>query len=209
MPRDPYRHTAAWYDTLFERTNRGLRLLGLRMLRPRAGMTVLDVGCGTGVHLELYQRFRCDVHGIDPSPAMMAVARQRLGDSAALHLGDACAMPYGDRSFDLVVCMLTLHEMGPTARSSAMEEMKRVVRDQGHLLLIDYHPGPIRGLPGWRTKAIILLSEVAAGCKHFFHYRHFLRNQALPALVAQHGLRVEKERIVGQGALALLLVRAG
>lgn len=208
MPRDPYRHTAAWYDAFFEGMNSGLRLLGLRMYRPRAGMAVLDVGCGTGVHLKLYQRFRCNVYGLDPSPAMMAVARQRLGDSAALHLGDACAMPYSDGSFDLVVCMLTLHELAPRVRTSALEEMRRVVRDQGRLLLIDYHPGRIRGLSGWRTKAIILASEVAAGRRHFANYRHFLRNQALPALVAEHGLSVEKERIVGDGALALLLVRA-
>jgi ubiquinone/menaquinone biosynthesis C-methylase UbiE len=209
MPRDPYRYSAAWYDALFEPMNKGLRLLGLRMFRPRAGMAVLDIGCGTGSHLELYKRFRCDVHGIDPSPAMLAVARRKLGDSAALHLGDASNMPYDDRSFDLVVCMLTLHEMRPTTRSSTMEEMKRVVRNQGRMLLIDYHPGPIRGLSGWRTKAIILLAEVGAGRRHFSNYRHFLRNQALPALVAEHGLAVEVERIVGGGALALLLARAG
>ena len=87
--KDPYRFVARRYDKLFEPMNRGLRLLGLRMFRPKEGMSILDVGCGTGVHLELYQRYPCDMYGIDPSPAMIDVARRRLGDRAEFHLGDA------------------------------------------------------------------------------------------------------------------------
>ena len=59
--KDAYRNIAWIYDRLFENLNRGLRLAGIRMFRPSKGMNVLDVGCGTGTHLELYQRYKCNL----------------------------------------------------------------------------------------------------------------------------------------------------
>jgi len=53
---DAYRRVARWYDSIFGRLNAGLRGLGLKMLPPREGMDVLDVGCGTGIQLASYQR---------------------------------------------------------------------------------------------------------------------------------------------------------
>ena len=206
MREDPYRLVARWYDKLFERMNKGLRLLGLRMFRPKERMAILDVGCGTGVHLELYQRFRCDVYGIDPSLSMIEIARKRLGGRAALHLGDASVMPYVDRSFDLIISMLVLHEMNHSTRSSVICEMKRVLKDSGRLLLIDYHPGPIRPFKEWLTKLIILVSVVAAGREHFGNYRHFMSINGLPTLITEHALVVEEQRVVAGGALALFLL---
>jgi 2-polyprenyl-3-methyl-5-hydroxy-6-metoxy-1,4-benzoquinol methylase len=62
---DPYRRIAGIYDRVFDRMNQGQRLAGMRMFRPAKEMNVLDVGCGTGSHLEQYRRFGCDVFGID------------------------------------------------------------------------------------------------------------------------------------------------
>ena len=175
---------------------------------PKEGMAILDVGCGTGVLLELYQRYPCALYGIDSSPSMLEIARNRLGENAHLHLGDATAMPYEDRSFDLVIAMLALHEMNPTTRSSVVGEMKRVLKKDGRILLIDFHPGPIRPLKGWLTKLVILPSEVAAGREHFRNYRQFIAANGLPTLVAGHALVVKKQRIVSGGALALFLLGA-
>ena len=203
---DPYAPVARWYDRLFEPINKGLRVLGLRLFLPKQGTAILDVGCGTGVHLELYQRYRCALYGIDLSPSMLEVARRRLGDSACLQLGDASAMPFEDRSFDLVMATLALHEMKHATRSSVIREMRRVLKEDGRILLIDYHPGPIRPFKGWLTKLIILLAEVAAGREHFRNYRHFMAIRGLPTLITEHAMVVKKQRIVGGGALALFLL---
>lgn len=208
MMKDAYRNVARWYDRIFEPMDRGLRLIGLRMSRPKKGMTILDVGCGTGTHLELYTRYECRLFGIDCSPSMLGIARKRLGDKADLHLGDASMMPYEDRSFDLVISMLVLHEMNQATRTIVLPEMKRVLKDGGRMLLIDYHPGPIRSLRGWRTKLVIVASEVAGGREHFRNYRNYMAVGGLPALVGEHGLIVERHRVVSEGALGLLLLRA-
>jgi ubiquinone/menaquinone biosynthesis C-methylase UbiE len=115
-------------------------------------------------------------------------------------------MPYVDRSFDLIISMLVLHEMNHSTRSSVICEMKRVLKDSGRILLIDYHPGPVRPLKEWLTKLIILVSEVAAGREHFGNYRHFMSTKGLPTLITEHALVVEEQRVVAGGALALFLL---
>ena len=204
--KDAYRNIAWVYDRLFENMNKGLRLAGIRMFRPSKGMNILDVGCGTGSHLELYQRYGCNLYGIDLSPSMLEAARARLGDSARLELGDATSMPYEDHKFDLIISMLSLHEMAQQTRSGVLSEMKRVLKDDGRILLIDFHPGPYQPLQGWISKAIIFFSELAAGREHYRNYRQFIASKGLSTLAAQSSLKVEKQSILAGGTFVVLLV---
>ena len=204
--KDPYRNIAGIYDRLFENMNRGLRLAGIRMFRPSKGMNILDVGCGTGSHLELYQRYECNLYGIDLSPSMLEVARVRLGDSIQLDLGDATNMPYEDHKFDLIISMLSLHEMAQQTRSGVLSEMTRVLKDDGHILLIDFHPGPYQPLQGWISKVIIFFSELAAGREHFKNYRQFMATKGLSTLATLNRLEVEKQNILAGGTFAIFLV---
>ncbi len=207
MTKDPYRRVARFYDRIFESMNRGLRIVGLRMYMPDKGMSILDVGCGTGMHLEMYQRYGCHLYGIDTSQSMLDMAKIRLGDSADLRLVDATQMPYEDGTMDLVLCMLALHEMDEKTRSMVIGEIKRVLRSDGSILLIDFHAGRPRPIKGWLTKLVILFSEFAAGRTHFRHYRHFISIGGLPALIADGQLSIGKERVVGGDTLALYLLR--
>jgi ubiquinone/menaquinone biosynthesis C-methylase UbiE len=176
------------------------------MFRPSKGMDILDVGCGTGSHLELYQRYECNLYGIDLSPSMLEVARVRLGDSIQLDLGDATNMPYEDHKFDFIISMLSLHEMAHQTRSGVLTEMKRVLKDDGRILLIDFHPGPYQPLQGWISKLIIFFSELAAGREHFKNYRQFIATKGLSTLATQHDLEVEKQNILAGGTFAIFLV---
>ena len=108
---DAYSRLAGWYDTIFEPLNSGLRQIGLKMYAVKPGMNVLDIGCGTGSQLKLYQDQKCKVTGIDLSEAMLKAARQKLGDSADLRLCDATRTNFPDNRFDLIVCCTVLHEM--------------------------------------------------------------------------------------------------
>ena len=206
MVKDPYKKIAKKYDRYVEPSIGVLRKIGIKMCAPKKGMHVLDVGCGTGTNLMLYHAAGCNVFGIDLSPAMVEIAQKKLGGRAKIRLGDASKMPYSDESFDLVTGIFTLHEMPYEIRPSVISEMIRVVKHDGRILLIDYHPGPIRFPKGWMYKAIILFFEIMAGREHFMNYRDFLFKKCLPGLISKKKLVILKEKIVTGGNIALLLL---
>jgi ubiquinone/menaquinone biosynthesis C-methylase UbiE len=87
---------------------------------------------------------------------MLNVARSRLGHNAELHLGEATQMPYKKDTFDLILCMLALHEMDQSTRILVLSEILRVLKKDGHILLVDYHTGYVHPVKGWLTKLIRL-----------------------------------------------------
>jgi ubiquinone/menaquinone biosynthesis C-methylase UbiE len=104
----------------------------LDWLAPPSGQRWIDVGCGNGAFTELIVD-RCapaSVLGIDPSESQLDYARSRpAGRIAGFRIGDAMALPFGERSFDIAVMALVIFFVPDPARSVA--EMKRVVRPGG------------------------------------------------------------------------------
>ena len=206
MTTDPYHRAARTYDLLVEPFNSALRQIGMKLYPPKAGMRVLDVGCGTGTTLSLYHQAGCRVYGIDLSPAMLAQAGKKIGGQANLIQGSAADMQFQDGFFDLVTAMLTLHEMPPEMRLAVLKEMARVVKKQGRILLIDFHPGAISFPKGWLYKAVIYFFEITAGIDHFKNFRHFQANKGVPGLIDAAKLTLERSKIVGGGNLGLYLI---
>lgn len=121
----------------------------------RAAGEVLEVAVGTGRNLGLYPA-QAKVTGVELSPAMLAIARQRaagLGRDVDLREADAESLPFDDASFDTVVCTLSLCAIPDHAR--AIAEMARVLRPGGQLLLLDHI-----GSRWWPVWAIQRLAEV-------------------------------------------------
>lgn len=111
---------------------------GRQQVASRATGQVLEVGIGTGLNLPFYPS-EVQLTGLDLSPAMLAVARERaasLGRDVTLLEGDAQALPFPDASFDTVVSTLALCEV-PDERV-VIEQMWRVLRPGGQLLLLDH-----------------------------------------------------------------------
>jgi len=207
MAKDPYQKFAAHYDRFVGPFTNALRHIGMKMVSPKPGMKVLEVGCGTGKNLMLYRQVGCSVYGIDLSPSMLEVACARLGEGVDLQLGNASNMPYQDNLFDLVIAMFILHEMPSEIRPPVMREMNRVTKQEGRVLIIDFHPGPIRFPKGWIYKAVILFFERVAGGEHFSNYRDFLSQKGLPRLIETHKLIVDRQKIVSAGNIGFFLVK--
>jgi len=207
MAKDPYRKFAAHYDRFVGPFTNALRHIGMKMYPPKPGMKVLEVGCGTGTNLMLHRQTGCSVYGIDLSPSMLEIAHTKLGEGADLQLGDASSMPYQDNFFDLVIAMFALHEMPREIRPLVMREMIRVTKQQGRVLIIDFHPGRIRFPKGWLYKAVILFIERVAGREHFSNYRDFLSQKGLPGLIETQKLIVDRQKIVSAGNIALFLIK--
>ncbi|MGD9321799.1 MAG: class I SAM-dependent methyltransferase [Desulfobacteraceae bacterium] len=87
---------------------RSAEKLTLPLLNPQPGERVLDIGCGAGNHLLFFSKQGLDITGIDASPYMISMARERLGSRCALKRGMAEDLPYDDNEFDLAVLINTL-----------------------------------------------------------------------------------------------------
>lgn len=206
MATDSYLDFAKWYDPLFGRVLGGLREMAARIADPKSGMRVLDIGCGTGAQLAIYQEAGCEVYGIDLSQPMLSIARTKLSDQAVLTNGDATKMPFPDHAFDLVISSLFLHQLDAGVRSVALEEAKRVVHSDGRILLVDFHPGPLNSIKGKLTKFLISSVEFMAGWEHYSNSRDFLSRGGIPYLASTHQLKVRKKIIVRDGNLGIFLL---
>jgi SAM-dependent methyltransferase len=103
------------------------------------GRRVLDAGCGSGPLAAALRAKGAVVTGFDSSPAMVALARQRLGADADLRVADIDRpLPFADDAFDDVVVSLVLHYLRDW--SAPLAELRRVLRPGGRLLLSVNHP---------------------------------------------------------------------
>ncbi|MER7070249.1 class I SAM-dependent methyltransferase [Terrabacter sp. NPDC000476] len=111
----------------------------LRLAGDVDGRRVLDAGCGTGPLFEDLRARGATVTGFDGSPAMVELARERLGPEADLHVADLSApLPYPDDAFHDAVVSLVLHYLQDW--SAPLAELHRVIRPGGRLLLSVNHP---------------------------------------------------------------------
>lgn len=202
---DAYGRIAKYYDRALESVDAPLRPIAMNLHPVTDAMTVLDVGCGTGSHLETYTATGAACYGIDLSPAMLGEARKRLGRSADLCLGDATTLPYGPDFFDLTTATFFLHELEPTVRIAALAEMARVTKKDGRVLIIDYHAGKLQ-LKGHMMRAVSAIPERIAGRTHHREYRRYLKLGGIPTMAPHAGLAVDREKIVAGGNLALWLL---
>ena len=119
-----------WAD-LAEAHNRPLFQAVLAAARVEDGSEVLDVGCGTGLALVLAAQRGAVPSGIDISPGLLGIARERL-PGADLREGDMDELPFGDEAFDAVIGVNAFQFAGDPRR--ALGEAARVVRPGGRVV---------------------------------------------------------------------------
>jgi ubiquinone/menaquinone biosynthesis C-methylase UbiE len=123
---------------------RSLREAILRLVQPRPGEAMLDVGCGTGTLAIAARRLvgaAGDVVGADASPEMVAGAQRkarRAGVQATFVEALTQALPFPDKRFDLVTSTLMLHHLPRPVRAAALSEIRRVLKPGGRLLVVDF-----------------------------------------------------------------------
>lgn len=128
----------------------------------RAHGVVVELGAGTGANLEWYR----DIDRlllVEPSPAM----RSRLGPAAAAYRAEvidatAEALPLEDASVDAVVATLVLCSVPDLP--AALAEIRRVLRPDGRLLLIEHVRARESGTAAWQDRIDPVWCQLAQGC---------------------------------------------
>lgn len=115
----------------------------LRHAGLRPGQRVLDVGCGTGVLTRLAAQVVGDTGeavGIDPSPAMLRIARRNAGaerSRALFKVAAIEALPFEEARFDVVFSSCMLHHLTPDLKRAGLAEVHRVLKPGGRFVAVD------------------------------------------------------------------------
>ncbi|MDB5058193.1 MAG: Methyltransferase type 11 [Chloroflexi bacterium] len=171
----------------------------------------LDIATGSGdLPLAVLRRgkrrgWKVDAHALDANQEVLDVARRHIGaEPVTLHEGDARALPFASRSFDVVTCALALHHFEPHDAALVLSELERVARRAWIVVDIE------RGFPaylGARVLRVVLRNRLtrhdapASVLRAYSlpEFRDLLTTAAIPWQVAAAQFPF---RLVGYGLVA-------
>ncbi len=133
---------SAWADVYDQRQNPLLSLEErylLQLLPKIQGRDVLDIGCGTGRWLVQLSRLRPhSLHGVDPSPQMLARAAEKRIPHVRLSESSCTYLPVDDASVNLLLASFVLSYEADLDRAAS--ELARAAKPGSDLFISDMHP---------------------------------------------------------------------
>jgi len=120
-----------------------MRRMTVDLARLQPGLSVLDVGCGTGALTRLAKARVGEtgrVCGVDAAPQMIAVARHKAARreiAIDFQVGLIEQLAFPDDSFDVVLSSLMMHHLPGELKRQGLAEIARVLKPGGRLLVLD------------------------------------------------------------------------
>ena len=144
---------------------------------------VLEIGIGSGLNLPLYGSATRSVIGLEPSSALLRMARERAAEASVpvrLLEASAEAVPLDDASIDTVVTTWTLCTIRDAHRG--LTELRRVLKPGGALLFVEHGRAPELSVARWQDRLDPLWRRLAGGC-------HL--NRKVDELISEGGFRLD------------------
>lgn len=162
---------------------------------------VLDVACGTGAQVFELAGKSAFVTGIDHAYPMIERAeklklKKHINNIAFKYSDVTLPFNFSDRSFDIAVMTLALHQFAPENYAFIIMEMKRVA---GTIVFVDYkvpNPGNLQGFG-------IRIAEYFAGKEHYRNYRKYNRRGGITGIAYDYGLKISHEEFFARGVFHL------
>lgn len=193
---------ANFYSRFIDRALKELRQTIPEFAGMQPGQKVLDVCCGTGDQAIRLAGLGLEVQGIDLDERMIAVAqakKRRAGEEhVRFQIGDASTLLFKNRTFDYATISLALHEKPLEIQLQVVEEMRRVVKKGGVMVLADF------GVP---AKWFIRILEGMVGGEHYACFKNYQAAGGLEMLTLKSGIRVGKRTTVMGGAVELWYIK--
>src|SRR4051812_43828093 len=224
LVRAVFESVAERYDLMNDLMSAGIHRLWkdemVAWLNPRPGQRMLDVAGGTGdVARRALPRVQPEAGGLvvvcDTNHRMLEIGRARaidhgILDSLEFLCGNAEALPFSDRSFDLYTIAFGLRNV--TRIDRALAEARRVLRPGGRFLCLEFTPAvapvlqPLYDL--YSFTFLPLLGRVVTGDRDAYSYlvesiRRFPSQSEVSAMIAAAGLERPRYRNLTGGIAAL------
>jgi len=147
---------------------------------------IIDVATGTGALAYELAIFGHDVIGIDLSPEMLAQARKKLSQNLKLKFqqADGTKLPFKDGTFDAASISWGIHDMPYEIGIKVLKEMKRVIKKNGMILIVDYIDAK-KHYPARLTQFLINLYETK-------NYKPFI-TKGMGTYIKEAGLKTVKK----------------
>ena len=191
-----FRRESRFYHILVDIPSSRFRDKIVNFTNAREGSRVLDVATGTGGQAFAFAKRGYDVVGIDLSEEMVEVANKlNEYENLRFEVADAADLPFEDNYFDVSCISLGLHDMPLAIREKAVEEMVRVTKPKGSIVIFDY------ALPENKIARYLIYHLVKS--HETKYYPGFVKSD-LEALLRKSGIEIKDEfRIVLGGGRIL------
>jgi ubiquinone/menaquinone biosynthesis C-methylase UbiE len=171
-----------------------------KQLMSQARGNILDVACGTGLNFP-FLPLASEVTAVDLSHRMLEIARKKataLGLNAQIKAMDAQKLDFADGSFDTVTSTLSTCTFPDPMR--ALQEMRRVCRPGGQILLLEHGHSSLPWIARFQDRHVYQHYQENAGCRW---------NQDPLDLVQAAGLKILKSRRAVLGIFYLIEAMPG
>jgi len=170
---------------------------------------ILDLGCGNGRLIELFQGKNIEYAGIDNSQKLIEIASQKY-PNGNFQVFDGLKIPFPDNYFDVIFCMAVLqHIPGSELRQEFLKEIRRVLKPEGKLILSTWYLWQKDSFWSLLIKST-LKKLVGKSELDFFdimkpwgkiseRYFHNFRKEELKRLIKKCGFRVEDLFVLKRG----------
>lgn len=163
-----------------------LRRKAAEFLELKPPKKILDVATGTGAQAYELAKQGYTVVGIDLSPEMLQQAKKKLSSKLKLSFqqADATDLPFKANEFDATSISLGLHDMPYEVDIKVLKEIKRVTKNNGKILIVDYNEPKKH----WMAK----LAFPIINAYETKNWRPFVE-RGLDSLLNEVGLKIQKE----------------
>lgn len=159
-----WENVAGWYDRLqaeglSDHYTQVIIPGAVRLVQPKAGMSVLDVACGQGVVSRALADLGAAVVGVDAAPSLVEAAKGRGGKNVEYFVGDVRALDdaalraRAGGGFDAAVCIMALTNLEPI--EPVLRGVSGLLKPGGRLVIVISHPAfraPKQTSWGWDPK---------------------------------------------------------